>query len=237
MNFFERQHASRGTTVKLVVLFVAAVIVLVAVIDVVVALVIRVSGGASINMPAVLVVATVVILLIIAGGMISKTVALRQGGSAVAISVGATPIDPSTTDPSLRRLVNIVEEMSLASGVPTPRLFVLDHEPGINAFAAGFTPADAAITVTGGALRRLNRDELQGVIGHEFSHILNGDMRLNIRLIALLSGILLIGLIGLRVLQVGGRAGKNGLPILAIGLGMVVLGFVGVRAGWIFLDE
>jgi Zn-dependent protease with chaperone function len=228
VNFFERQHAARGTTVKLVVLFVAAVIALVAVFDGVVVFVMRVRGAAPTDIPGVLIVVTAIILLIVAGGMISKTVALHQGGSAVALSVGATPIDPSTTDPNLRRLVNIVEEMSLASGVPTPRLFVLHNEPGINAFAAGFTPADAAITVTGGALRRLNRDELQGVIGHEFSHILNGDMRLNIRLIALLSGILLIGLIGLRVLQVGGRAGKNGLPILAIGLAMVVLGFVGV---------
>ena len=99
--------------------------------------------------------------------------------------------------------------MSLASGVPAPRLFVMPREPGINAFAAGFTPADAAITVTGGALAQLNRDELQGVIGHEFSHILNGDMRLNIRLIGLLAGILLIGMIGLRFLQFGGRGSDS----------------------------
>ena len=91
----------------------------------------------------------------------------------------------------------------------------MPQEPGINAFAAGFTPADAAITVTGGALTQLNRDELQGVIGHEFSHILNGDMRLNIRLIGLLAGILLIGMIGLRVLQFGGGRGdsKGAAPI------------------------
>ncbi len=130
--------------------------------------------------------------------MLFKTLSLRQGGAAVAASVGAVPVDPTTTDPQLRRFVNIVEEMALASGVPAPRLFVMPREPGINAFAAGFTPADAAIAVTGGALAQLNRDELQGVIGHEFSHILNGDMRLNIRLIGLLAGILLIGMIGLR---------------------------------------
>jgi Zn-dependent protease with chaperone function len=96
----------------------------------------------------------------------------------------------------------VVEEMSIASGVPMPRLFVLPLEEGINAFAAGFTPADAAITVTGGALSRLTRDELQGVIGHEFSHVLNGDMRLGIRLIGLLHGIMLLGLIGSRILAV-----------------------------------
>ena len=156
---------------------------------------------------------------------------LRQGGAAIAASVGAVPVDPTTTDPQLRRLVNIVEEMSLASGVPTPRLFVMPREPGINAFAAGFTPADAAITVTGGALAQLNRDELQGVIGHEFSHILNGDMRLNIRLIGLLAGILLIGMIGLRFLQFGGRGSsdsKGAAPIVVIAFAMMVLGFVGV---------
>jgi Zn-dependent protease with chaperone function len=118
--------------------------------------------------------------------------------------------------------------MALASGVPAPRLFVMPREPGINAFAADFTPADAAIAVTGGALAQLNRDELQGVIGHEFSHILNGDMRLNIRLIGLLAGILLIGMIGLRTLQFGGRGSdsKGALPIVAFAL--MVLGFVGV---------
>jgi Zn-dependent protease with chaperone function len=130
----------------------------------------------------------------------------------------------------LRRFVNVVEEMSIASGVPMPRLFVLEQEPGINAFAAGYSPADAAITATSGALDRLNRDELQGVIGHEFSHVLNGDMRLNVRLIGLLNGILLLGLIGLRFLQFGGgrsRDSKNGNPILVVAIALVVLGFVG----------
>jgi uncharacterized tellurite resistance protein B-like protein len=119
--------------------------------------------------------------------------------------------------------------MALASGVPAPHLFVMPQEPGINAFAAGFTPADAAITVTSGALTQLKRDELQGVIGHEFSHILNGDMRLNIRLIGLLAGILLLGMIGLRVLQFGGGRSdsKGASPVFVIALAMMVLGFVG----------
>jgi Zn-dependent protease with chaperone function len=230
MNFFERQDAAKGTTLKLVFLFASAVIALVAVIDGVVALAMASKQSDSSAIVATLVVVTAVTLLIIAGGMISKTASLRQGGSAVATSVGAVPVDPTTTDPALRRFVNIVEEMSLASGVPMPRLFVMTHEPAINAFAAGYTPADAAVTVTQGALDNLNRDELQGVIGHEFSHILNGDMRLNIRLIGLLNGILLIGLIGLRVLQFGGRGSdrKNAPPILLIALAMLVLGFIGV---------
>ena len=123
------------------------------------------------------------------------------------------PVDPTTTDPQLRRFVNIVEEMALASGVPAPGLFMMPREPGINAFAAGFsrpTPPSRSRR----AQAQLNRDELQGVIGHEFSHILNGDMRLNIRLIGLLAGILLIGMIGLRTLQFGGRGSdsKGALP-------------------------
>ncbi|MDX1887183.1 M48 family metallopeptidase [Mycolicibacterium sp. 120270] len=235
MNFFEHQRAARGTTLKLVFLFAAAVVALVAAIDAaaVITMVYLSEDYGQLDPSSVLalvIVVTAITLLVIAGGMLFKTLSLRQGGSAVAAAVGAVPVDPTTTDPQLRRFVNIVEEMSLASGVPAPRLFVMPSEPGINAFAAGFTPADAAIAVTGGALAQLNRDELQGVIGHEFSHILNGDMRLNIRLIGLLSGILLIGMIGLRVLQFGGRGSdsKGALPFVAFAFAMMVLGYIGV---------
>jgi Zn-dependent protease with chaperone function len=227
-NFFERQRLARTTTLRLVVLFVLGVISIVAAVDAVTfVLVHRQPSG---NVVGWLVAAGIITLLVIGGGTASKMAALRSGGAAVARSAGATAIDPSTSDPQLRRLVNVVEEMSIASGVPMPRLFVLESEPGINAFAAGYTPADAAICVTAGALRTLNRDELQGVIGHEFSHVLNGDMRLNIRLIGLLSGILLLGVVGLRFLQFGGgsrRNGKGGNPLLFIALAMVILGFIG----------
>lgn len=230
MNFFDHQRAAKGTTLKLVFLFAAAVVALVAGVDAAAALAMGYKGADPSSILAVVIVVSAVTLLIIAGGMLFKTLSLRQGGSAVAAAVGAVPVDPTTTDPQLRRLVNIVEEMALASGVPAPRLFVMPRESGINAFAAGFTPADAAIAVTGGALAQLNRDELQGVIGHEFSHILNGDMRLNIRLIGLLAGILLIGMIGLRVLQFGGRGSdsKSGAPIVVVAFAMMVLGFIGV---------
>lgn len=235
MNFFEHQRAAKGSTLKLVFLFAAAVVALVAAVDAaaVIAIVYLSDDYKGIDAATILatvVVVTTVTLLVIAGGMLFKTLSLRQGGAAVAAAVGAVPVDPTTTDPQLRRYVNIVEEMSLASGLPAPRLFVMPSEPGINAFAAGFTPADAAIAVTGGALAQLNRDELQGVIGHEFSHILNGDMRLNIRLIGLLSGILLIGMIGLRTLQFGGRGSdrKGALPIVVFAFALMVLGYVGV---------
>jgi Zn-dependent protease with chaperone function len=120
----------------------------------------------------------------------------RAGGAADGWRAGAE----DTTDLNLRRLRNVVEEIAIASGVPVPKVYVLEHESAINAFAAGYAPADAVIAVTRGALERLNRDELQGVIAHEFSHILNGDMRLNIRLIGVLFGILMLGLIGRKVL-------------------------------------
>jgi Zn-dependent protease with chaperone function len=227
VDFFERQRAARGTSLKLVVLFVLAVLASVAAIDVIAALAMR--GWPRDRVVQVLVAVSAGTLLVIAGGMIGKTFALRKGGAAVAASIGAVPVDPTTTDPVLRRFVNVVEEMSIASGVSMPRLFVLPREQGINAFAAGFTAADAAITVTEGALSRLSRDELRGVIAHEFSHVLNGDMRLGIRLIGLLHGIMLVGLIGSRVLAYSGRGSdrKGALPIVAIAAAAMVAGFVG----------
>lgn len=233
MNFFERQHAARGTTVRLVALFVLAVIAIVAAINLVLWIVLHNEPNSSLY--GWMITVSIIALLVITGGTVSKTLSLRAGGAVVAQQVGAVAIDPTTTDPRLRRFVNIVEEMSLASGVPMPRLFVLESEPAINAFAAGYSPADAAITVTQGALTQLNRDELQGVIGHEFSHILNGDMRLNIKLIGLLNGILLIGLIGLRIMQFapwsgGGRRNdrdNSAGMIVLLGLVMMILGFVG----------
>jgi Zn-dependent protease with chaperone function len=228
VSFFERQRAAKVSSVRLVVLFIAAVVGIVLAVDVVAFVLFHRQPPAT--LAGVLAATSLGMLLIIAGGSISKTLALRSGGAALAQSLGAAAVDPTTTDPVLRRYVNVVEEIALASGVPMPRLFVMEQEPGINAFAAGYTPADAAITVTGGALKQLNRDELQGVIGHEFSHVLNGDMRLNIRLIGLLNGILLLGLIGLRVLGSGAGRGSrdnNAAPIFVIAFAMLALGFIG----------
>jgi Zn-dependent protease with chaperone function len=228
VSFFERQRAAKVSSVRLVVLFIAAVVGIVLAVDVVAFVLFHRQPPAT--LAGVLAATSLGMLLIIAGGSITKTLSLRSGGAALAQSLGAAAVDPTTTDPVLRRYVNVVEEIALASGVPMPRLFVMEQEPGINAFAAGYTPADAAITVTGGALKQLNRDELQGVIGHEFSHVLNGDMRLNIRLIGLLNGILLLGLIGLRVLGSGAGRGSrdnNAAPIFVIAFAMLALGFIG----------
>src|SRR5690606_35078399 len=125
-----------------------------------------------------------------------------------------------------------VEEMSIASGVPVPAVFVMDHEPAINAFAAGYSPTDAAVAVTRGALDKLNRDELQGVIAHEYSHILNGDMRLNIRLMGVLFGILALGLIGRKIMMFSGRSRDRGAAaVLIAALVAIVIGYIGIFFG------
>nr|WP_203594634.1 M48 family metallopeptidase [Wenzhouxiangella limi] len=165
-----------------------------------------------------------------------RTLQLRAGGGEIARSLGGTAIDPATTDPLRRRLYNVVEEMAIASGVPVPEVFVLEHEQGINAFAAGFSPTDAAVAVTRGTLEHLDRDELQGVVAHEFSHIFNGDMRLNIRLIGFLFGILILAIIGRRLLFSArfARDSRNAAPAVMMGLVVVLIGYVGLFFGrWI----
>lgn len=180
--------------------------------------------------------ATVASLALIAGGSLFKIAQLAGGGTGVAERLGGKRVYPNSLEPGERRLLNVVEEMALASGVPVPPVFLMPQEEGINAFAAGFSPGDAVIGVTKGCIDQLTRDQLQGVIAHEFSHILNGDMRLNLRMIGVLHGILLLGLVGRELLRIAGRTGgrgKNnpGLYLLLIGLVMMVLGFLGMLLG------
>lgn len=164
------------------------------------------------------------------------------GGSVVAENLGGRRVDPRTTDFNEKRLLNVVEEMAIASGTPVPTVYVLDDEPGLNAFAAGLTTSDAVIAVTRGTLEKLNRDELQGVVGHEFSHILNGDMRLNMRLTALVFGILVLGLLGrailwsLRHARPSGRSReKSGgglvFALALVGLALLLIGYIGYFFG------
>ncbi len=161
-----------------------------------------------------------------------KVLALsRHGGPKIAEELGGRAVPRSTTDPLERRLINVVEEMALASGIPAPPVYVLDAEQGINAFAAGSRPSEAVVAVTRGTLEQLSRDELQGVVAHEFSHILNGDMRLNLKLIGVLHGILLLTLVG-RVLMRSARGSDRGAaPIIMAGLALIVVGYMGVLFG------
>jgi Zn-dependent protease with chaperone function len=239
MNFFERQSRARAQSRRLVILFALAVIGIVAAIDVVVLLVLRGSAGQGAPLPAGAIVfwTSCAVLATIAVASLFRTASLSSGGGAVARALGATLVSPDTGNPQHRRLRNVVEEMAIASGVPVPQIYVLEQEAAINAFAAGYSPADAAVTVTRGALDTLTRDELQGVVAHEFSHVLNGDMRLNIRLMGLLFGILVIGIIGREVLtwaprgRYNSRDSRNGSGLYLVALALMVLGYIGVFFG------
>lgn len=146
-------------------------------------------------------IAAVVTAGLVLGGSLYRLAQLRAGGGAVAEAAGGRLISPGTSNPDERRVLNVVEEMAIASGVPVPPVYLLPKQPGINAFAAGYTPGDAVIGVTQGCVEGLTRDELQGVMAHEFSHILNADMRLNIRLLGLLHGILILTIVGRLLLE------------------------------------
>jgi Zn-dependent protease with chaperone function len=225
MNFFERQEAARRASTRLVVLFALAVVAIVLAVDAVVYLF---AGSGP------LLVATLGTLAVIGFGSMYRVASLRGGGDPVALQMGGTPVPEETTDPGLRRLRNVVEEIAIASGVPVPRIYVLEREAAINAFAAGYTPADAVVAVTRGALDRLNRDELQGVIAHEFAHILNGDMRLNIRLMGVLFGILVLAIIGRKVLFYGPRGGRDNrgaAAVLVAALVAMLIGYIGLFFG------
>jgi len=245
MSFFENQEAARSASRRMIVLFAIAVVSIVLAVDVALAALYFgtvaphgawARSGLAALPPHYLEATTAVVLLFIVGGTAMQINELRAGGEAVAQMVGARPVDPGTRDPLEKRLQNVVAEMALASGIPAPRVYVLDGEPGINAFAAGNAPADAVVTVTEGTLRRLNRDELQGVVGHEFSHILNGDIGLNLRLIGVLHGLLLLALFGRFLANFAPSRGRdrdgNPAAILAMaGLVMLALGYIGVFFG------
>jgi Zn-dependent protease with chaperone function len=235
MDFFARQEAARRTTRWLLVAFLISVVLVVLAIDTVVVFLFGAAEpGTS---PAAAVLGTsVVVLAIICGASLFKTLSLRAGGGAVARSLGGTRIERSTGDLALKRLHNVVEEMAIASGVTMPEVYVLENEDGINAFAAGNSPADAAIAVTRGAATRLKREELQGVVAHEFSHILNGDMRLNLRLLGWTFGLLAVAIVARTVLNnsptVSRGSRKDGAGALMLAaLAVMMLGYIGVFFG------
>ena len=235
MDFYARQEAARRTTRWLLLAFLVSVVLVVVAIDVVIA-VLFTTAQPHTSPRAVVTVTTFATLAIIGGASLFKTLSLRSGGGAVARTLGATRIERSTSDPALKRLHNIVEEMSIASGVTMPEIYVLESEDGINAFAAGNSPADAAVCVTRGAVTRLRREELQGVIAHEFSHVLNGDSRLYLRLLGWVFGLLAIAIVARVILQNAPRGGsrdkKGGAgAIMLAALAVMVLGYIGVFFG------
>ncbi|MEY2511586.1 MAG: hypothetical protein QOE26_2349 [Verrucomicrobiota bacterium] len=238
MDFFERQDKARRHTTLLVVYFVVAVALLIGAVYLVVVVI---FGGIELKNAvdetttttswshAKMFLATAAGTLgVISAGSFFKTLSLARGGRAVAELLDGRLVNPNSTDANERKLLNVVEEMAIASGVPTPQVYVMDGEAGINAFAAGHSASDAAISVTHGAMTLLTRDELQGVIAHEYSHLLNGDMKLNLRLMGLIFGILCLTVIGRILIR---ARGKNAWPFLLLGLALIIIGWVGVLFG------
>jgi len=241
MNFFAHQDQARRQSRLLLLLFVLAVIAIVTAVNLVVFFLFGIDqvdhrglGWHIFHDNAGLFIATSLgVLGIIVLASLFRMAVLSQGGGQVAVMLGGTPVTPDTRDPLKRRLRNVVEEIALASGVPAPDVYILEQEQGINALAAGHGTGDAAVAVTRGALERLNRAELQGVIAHEFSHILNGDMRLNIRLMGALFGILVIAVFGRMLLHGAafrrvGRDNRGKAGILLLGLALLIIGYIGL---------
>lgn len=228
-NFIVRQNAARRSTHCMVFLFGLGVITTICVIYAIIALL---MGGPD---PEVLFWVVVLVGGSILLATIFKIYELSDGGKTIALALGGCAIRANPTDIDEKKLRNVVEEVAIASGIPVPEIYVLDQEQSINAFAAGHSPADAAIGVTQGAIRNLNREELQGVVAHEFSHILNGDMKLNIRLISLIFGLLFLTVIGRFLLYAQPSSDRNGkgtrLGIILLALLLIVIGWISVFFG------
>ncbi len=234
MNFFEQQDNARRNTRLMIALYVLAVAGVV--LAVTVTLAVAWYWSLEERPPRELYTfGAAGTLLTIVVATIVHIVRLREGGEAIARLVGAQRVEPGTRDSLERRLLNVVEEMAIAAGTRVPAVFVMQHETGINAFAAGYDVSNSVVAVTRGALQTLNRDELQGVVGHEFSHIVNGDMWLNIRMMGVLGGIVFIGAIGEFIMRTQGESrssrsskdsGSGG--VFALGLALMVIGYVGL---------
>jgi Zn-dependent protease with chaperone function len=257
MDFFEAQARARKRTSRLLVLFGFAVAGTIVAAYAAAILLLHFSGGNQeqralygdydsrahalvLWQPAMFGFVSLGTIVVVGMASLYKWHQYSSGGSAVAESIGGRRIDPHTTNLNERKLLNVVEEMAIASGTPVPAVYLMHDEPGINAFAAGLTTSDAVVAVTRGTLEKLNRDELQGVVGHEFSHILNGDMRLNLRIAATVFGILVLGLAGrgilwnLRFARVRSRGKNNNgilVAIVAIGVALLIIGYVGYFFG------
>jgi Zn-dependent protease with chaperone function len=241
MNFFESQDTAKRNTGKLIFLFALAVLSLIVITNLLVMALFTFGGTATTSMaatssfqfdPAQFLVIGAIVTLVVLFGSLYKISSLSGGGARIAEMMNGRLLVSGSADPAERRVLNVVEEMAIASGTPVPPVYLME-ESGINAFAAGYSPSDAIVAVTRGTIDTLSRDQLQGVIAHEFSHILHGDMRINIRLIGVLHGIMILGIIGYHLLRGGAysRRSKNSGGIVFLGLGLVVVGFVGTFFG------
>lgn len=237
MDFQTRQDEARQSTTRLVILLAAGVAAIIAVVTVLMTALLWYGSGEFQPLAAVAVAAPITTAGIVGTSLVKSAQIRGGGGSYVAASMGGRPVDFNTLDPGEKQLANVVEEIAIASGMPVPALFVLDDEPGINAFAAGWTPDNAAIGVTRGALDHFTRRELQGVIAHEFSHIANGDTRVKTRIIGWVFGIAVITVLGRILLQNlwwaprrrsrDDNGGNAVMVMLAAAIGLIVIGSLG----------
>jgi Zn-dependent protease with chaperone function len=253
MNFFEHQEKARKQSRWIIFAFIGVALLIIAAIDLIILAVFALQAPLSSGVSAITHTGMEAILdpqlwstnagmllgssaatgSVIGLASLGKIASLRSGGGKVARDMGGVMVTPDTRDPLRRRLYNVVEEISLASGTPVPEVYVMENEPGINAFAAGYTPADAAVAVTQGTLEKLSRAELQGVIAHEFSHIFNGDMRINIRMMGVIFGIMVIALVGRKFLhssryRMSSSKNNSGSAIVLIGLAISAIGYIGL---------
>ncbi len=239
-DFFGRQEDAKRAARSLVVMYVLSVITVVAMLLGPLCL-IRAGVVHALRLDeyqGIALYPQVTTLCVIGGGLVAlmlgvtlfRIYTLSDGGYVVMRDIGAIPIDPDTTDPYHRRLINVAQEMAIAASVPMPDLYLLQRESGINSLVAGHGPGDAALCVTRGCLDRLDRDELQGIVAHEFSHIVHGDMRLNIHLSGLFAGIFVLSTWG-RALMVWGAVRKNGLFAVMGGFAMFMVGSIGYVIG------
>ena len=240
MDFYARQAAARGQTRWLVLAFIASLLAVALALDAVLFSFFSSAAARHADLaplqfarqnPGAALLSTLLVMGVLGLASLYRTLQLRAGGGVVARDLGGLLVAQDSSDPRRKRLLNVVAEMAIASGVPMPEVYVLEQEAGINAFAAGHTPANAAICVTQGALDQLNRDQLQGVIGHEFSHILNGDMRLNVQLMGWVFGLLIIALIGRLIVDASPRNRRGSNNLVVLGLAVTVLGYVGLFLG------
>ena len=241
MNFFESQDTAKRNTGKLIFLFALAVLSLIVITNLLVMAAFSFGGAGMTSMaattgfhfdPMMFLIVGAIVSSIVLFGSLYKISSLSGGGARIAEMMNGRLLVSGSADPAERRVLNIVEEMAIASGTPVPPVYLME-ESGINAFAAGYSPSDAIVAVTRGTIDTLSRDQLQGVIAHEFSHILHGDMRINIRLIGVLHGIMVLGIIGYHLLRGGAysRRSKDSGGIVFVGLALVVVGFVGTFFG------
>ncbi len=251
MDFFERQHQAKKKTGYLVFLFGVAVLLISLLNFLIIAAVIPFVGEerkregldfSTLQDPTLAMYVVLGTFVVISLAGLYRKSQLSGGGSSIASMMGGRLVNMASTDPDEQKLMNVVEEMAIASSVPMPEVFVMSEEKGINAFAAGYTVDDAVIGVTDGCMRRLSRDELQGVIAHEFSHILNQDMRLNLRLVAVVFGLFVLSQLGRLMMQIGfsssgRRSSRNrdeggGAAVIGIaGLGIMAAGGLGILMG------